>query len=543
MIRLSLDLDWVVVDFDGQHFRKYLAMVKALAFPRFYGKAKGWRFPIRLWPRFAPILEHCPETPEMSPELYDRLVAEHDAREFVLRIRNETDVAFETDGFSGVLHPYQKVGASFLANGRRVALCDDVGLGKTVQAIAAIAYLASHGQLEAAMIVVPGHLKRQWAREMEKFTGGGIVPTVIEGSPKKRASLWAGVELVAVVNYELLARDADPLGRPWDLVILDESQHIKSARTIAAKLCRRVDTPRRWALTATAIENSLPELYSIMEFLAPGSFGMWEEFDRKHIKRNYWGAIESYLNIEGILEIVRPHFLRRRVEDLDLFVPKDNEIVSVPLTDEHRAVYLDIAQGLIECEDEFRAQSVNEAEAMERTLYLREAADDPRLVARDLEGRSGKIDALRGLLEEAAAAGDRVVIFTEWARMARIIAKDIDAELITGKMDFQARDNAFRRWEDSDGALVTTDCSRSGLNLQAANWVINFEPHWNPAVMRQREGRVWRLTQDRPVRARTLIVKGTIEEHVLEVVRGKMELFEAIMNAIASAATLGGRRI
>lgn len=542
MIRMTLDLDWVVVDFDGQHFRKYLAMVKALAFPRFYGKAKGWRFPIRLWPRFAPILEHCPETPEMSAELYDRLIAEHDAREFVLKIRNETDVDFETDGFVGELHPYQKVGASFLAKGRRVALCDDVGLGKTVQAIAAIAYLASHGQLEAALIVVPGHLKRQWAREIERFTGGGIVPTVIEGTPKKRAALWATVELVAVVNYELLARDAEPLGRPWDLVILDESQQIKSARTIAAKLCRQVDTPRRWALTATAIENALPELYSIMEFLAPGSFGMWEEFDRKHIKRNFWGAIEGYENLGAVLEVVRPHFLRRRVEDLDLFVPKHNEIVTVPLTEEHRAVYLDIAQGLLECEDEFRAQSVNEAEAMERTLYLREAADDPRLVARDLEGRSGKIDALRELLEEADGRGDRVVIFTEWARMAKIIASEIDAELITGKMNFQARDNAFRRWEDGDGALVTTDCSRSGLNLQAANWVVNFEPHWNPAVMRQREGRVWRLTQDRPVHARTLIVERTIEEHVLEVVRGKMELFEAIMNAIASVATMGGGR-
>lgn len=540
MMSLALDLDEVVIEFDGPHFHRYLAMVKSLGFPRFYGKSKGWRIPIRLWPRFAPILANCPETPTMSPDLYDRIVAEHEAREFTLNVRAAGDFDFHPDGFVGELHPFQRVGAAYLAGGRRVALCDDVGLGKTVQTIAAMSDLLARGEIESVLVIVPGHLKRQWAREIATFTGNGLAPTVIDGPPKKRAELWAAVDVVAIANYELLQRDGEPFARPWDLVIIDEAQQIKTSRTHSARLCRSLDAPLRWALTATAIENSLPELYSIMEFLAPGSFGEWNEFDRKFIRRDFWGKIKGYRNLEEIRDIIRPHFLRRRVEDLDVFVPKHAEDVGIEFTPDHRAVYLDVAQGLFESLDEFRAQAVNEATALERSLYLREVADDPRLIDREIEGRSSKLDVLNAILEEANDKGERVVVFTQWERMARIIAEEIGAEKITGKMQFGARDNAFKRWADGYGPLVTTDCSRSGLNLQSANWVVNFEPHWNPAVMRQREGRVWRLTQDRPVQARTLYIRDSIEDDVLDVVAGKLELFEAIMNAIASAIRGGG---
>lgn len=537
MLTLDIEGDEVVVNFDGAHFRKYLSAMRALAFPRFRGKEGGWRFPLRLFPRMAAILPGLPETPEMSSRLFDRLSAEAKAREACTALQAVRDIQFAPPGFSGRLYAFQRIGAAFLARGRRVVLCDDVGLGKTVQAIAAVEELFAAGEIDSVLIIAPGHLKRQWAREFERFTGGGVIPTVIEGSPAARAKQWAAVENVAIMNYELLPRDEVSLSRPWDLVILDEAQEIKNSRTVAAKLCRRLDAPLRWCLTATAIENSLPELHSIMEFISPGLFGTWDEFDRRYILRDFWGGIAGYRNLDDVREIIRPHVLRRRVEDcIENFPVKDSELVPVKFSDAQRLVYEDARHGLLECGNEYRAMAVNTAMSLQQTMYLREACDHVRLLADDLVGGSPKLEPLRVLLEAVRAKGERALVFTEWERMARILQDEIGCPILTGKMGFGQRDEILRRWREGDGHLVTTDCSKQGLNLQDANWIINFEPHWNPAVMRQRVGRVWRLTQGRPVHALAFVVQDSIEERMIDVLNGKVALFGEILDSLATKA-------
>jgi len=271
-----------------------------------------------------------------------------------------------------------------------------------------------------------------------------------------------------------------------------------------------------------------------MEFLTPGAFGQWEEFDRRFILRDFWGGIKEYRGLDEVREIIRPHVLRRRVEDcISNFPAKDSEILEVQFDGLQRLAYEDVRTGLLECSDEYRAMSVNSALALQQTMYLREACDHTSLIARDLEGGSAKLEPLRELLEAIRGAGEKAIIFTEWERMARILKDELGGNCLTGRMGFGRRDAILKQWREGDDHLITTDCSKQGLNLQEANWVINFEPHWNPAVMRQRVGRAWRLTQERPVHARAFVVRGTIEERMIDVLNGKVKLFEEILDGLS----------
>jgi SNF2 family DNA or RNA helicase len=537
MISFTLYGDDVTVRFGGPNFLTYKVWIKSLGFARFNSDAKAWAFPINFFKRVLPLLNHLPETPSFSRDLYDRLIDQRSALARASAIREEKEYDFTPDGFRGRLLGFQKIGAAFLCEGQRAILGDDVGLGKTVQTLAAVAHLYNTAGVESILIICPGHLKRQWEKEVRKFTY--LEPIRLEGGRSGRAWQFQNSSAsIFITNYELLQRDPEYLGKEWDIVILDEAQEIKTFSTRAARISKRLRAKFKWALTATPLENQLPELHSILEFISPGVLGSWGEFERIYVKRDLFGKIVGYNRLDQLKEIIKPYFLRRRVEDcLTDFTPKETKIARMDFTSGQKMVYNDVGKRVIQFSNEGRALAINSSQRMNQVGYLRQACDDTRLISPELVCPCAKTPWLKALIADIKDRGEKAVIFTEWERMARYIASEIGTDcLLHGKLNFGMRHSILERWEGGDQSLVTTDCSNVGLNLQSANWLINYEMHWNPAVMKQRAGRVWRLTQEKVVHVRAPLINGSIEERVIATLAGKTDLFKTVIDSLASEA-------
>jgi len=533
-IHFTLRGDNVFVKYSGEYFEEYKAVIRSFDFVRFDVPAKAWTFPINMFQRIIPVLGTLPEPPEIEKALYERIVEDRAALERSKWIRNQQDSDFAPKGLNGKLLAFQKLGSMFLVQGRRAVLGDDVGLGKTVQAIGAFIHLLETEEIDSVLIICPGHLKRQWAAEIKKFSYWQ--PTIIDGSRVIREDKFKKGSQILITNYELLSRDPEYLAREWGAVVLDEAQNIKNYKTQAAKLTLELRAVYKWALTATPLENALPELHSIFNFVSPGFLGKWYEFERNFIVRDFWGKIIEYRNLDKLSEIIKPYLLRRRVEDCIYdFPPKESKVVFLDFLREEGIIYADIKKKVTSFLNEARSEQINKSNKMTQIGYLRQSCDHPLLISKEFNYSSAKIEWLKRVVAEIKNCGEKAVIFTEWSRMAKIIQRELGGcPILHGGMDFAARHETLEQWRETDESLVTTDCANVGLNLQQANWMISYELHWNPAVMKQRAGRVHRLTQKKPVHIRAPVIRASVEERVLEALSGKADLFKMVVDSLAS---------
>ncbi len=191
------------------------------------------------------------------------------------------------------LYPYQAEGALFAARAGRALLGDEMGLGKTVQAIAAAELMARHFGVQRVLVVCPTSLKHQWKAEFGRFADRPA--QVIHGLRAQRQGQYAEDTFCRIVNYEMLARDADLIDA-WspELVIADEAQRIKNWNTVAARALKRIASPYALVLTGTPLENRLEELISIVQFVDQHRLGpTWRLLD-EHQLRDDAGRVIGY---------------------------------------------------------------------------------------------------------------------------------------------------------------------------------------------------------------------------------------------------------
>ncbi|WP_434047784.1 MULTISPECIES: SNF2-related protein [Sorangium] len=479
-------------------------------------------------------------------------------------------------GFVGTLRPYQARGVAWLQTmaglGLGACLADDMGLGKTVQLLAFLVgrRAAAPGDARPTLLVAPTSVVGNWEREAARFApalplvrhhGEGRARSAEElaaraGGPNVgRAANDNGAAnddggagdpsgpraahgALVITTYGLLRRDAATLAKvDWAAVVLDEAQNIKNAASRTAAAARALRAPHRFALTGTPVENRLAELWSILEFANPGLLGPLEAF-----RRAYAVPIERYGNREAaerLRRVVGPFLLRRVKTDPAVagdLPPKSEARVYCTLTREQVTLYqaaLDEAMRRIE-----------EAEGMARRglvlallTMLKQICNHPAQClgeAGPLAGRSGKLARLTEMLEEALAAGDRALVFTQYRemgdRLVRHLAPALDAEVLFlhGGTPRPARDEMVRRFqEDPRGPRVfvlSVKAGGAGLNLTAASHVFHFDRWWNPAVEDQASGRAHRIGQRRAVQIHKLVCAGTVEEKVDRMLEQKRDL-------------------
>ncbi len=488
-----------------------------------------------------------------------------DASGWVARIFGSLDeeVAVPTltqpEGFVGALRPYQLKGLSWLAFldrfGLGACLADDMGLGKTIQMLALLAQereraAETGGSVGPTLLIAPTSVVYNWRREANRFT-----PTIktLMHHGVERASGAALLEEahsadLVITTYALAHRDVEDLSRiSWERVVLDEAQNIKNPSAKQTRSIRSLNAPKRVALTGTPVENRLSELWSIMDFCNPSYLGAMGEFHRRFalpIERRHDAHKSRQLR-----SLVRPFVLRRLKSDPTVTADLPSKLETkerVQLTAEQASLYEAAVKGMLAQVDE--AEGIHRRGVVLATLIkLKQICNHPLNLADHEEGdesrpsaaRSGKSRRLLEMLEEVIAAGDQALVFTQFRRMgrllARMIAHDLDTDVLFlhGGTPSKARERMVDRFQEGDGKapifLLSLKAGGLGMNLTAANHVFHYDRWWNPAVENQATDRAHRIGQTRTVHVHKFIASGTLEERIDEMIEQKTELADRII--------------
>ncbi|MBI5878771.1 MAG: DEAD/DEAH box helicase [Chloroflexi bacterium] len=446
------------------------------------------------------------------------------------------------------LYPYQERGALHLAFGGRTLLADDMGLGKTVQAIAASALLQQLRDIRRVLIVTPASLKHQWAREIRRFSA--LPATVVQGGLALRRAQYGADSFFTIINYELVRRDLAELERLGpDLIILDEAQRIKNWRTKTADAVKRLRSRYAFVLTGTPLENRLDELYSIFQFINPRILGpLWHFNDRffeLEERDDHSYKVLGYKNLDELRGTIAPYVLRRtRDEVLRDLPPRVDNNYFVEMTPPQLQAYDGFKETLAKLLSMSKRRPLT---PKEQVLLLRAlikmrlicnalALHDKTIPAADREKTAPKLRELHHILEEQIASnGHKAIVFSQWEGMLDL-TRPIMTRLGLGHVKLAGSVPTAKRGPIVDRFLndkackvfLSTDAGGVGLNLQAADLVINLDLPWNPAVLEQRIGRAHRHGQLNTVHVVNLIAQGTIEERMLDTLAAKRNVFGSV---------------
>ncbi|MER7006092.1 DEAD/DEAH box helicase [Dactylosporangium sp. NPDC000555] len=434
------------------------------------------------------------------------------------------------------LRPYQIAGVAWLRALPRVGgggvLADEMGVGKTLQAVCLLATRPSAGP---HLVVCPTSLVGNWRRELARFTPDVPVLDYHGSSRALPSAVPAGT--VVVTSYSILRTDADALAATeWDVVVLDEAQQIKNPDALATRAAARLPATIRLAMTGTPIENRLEELWSILNVTNPGLLG-----NRARFRQRFAAPIEQRRSATAAARLnglVAPHLLRRTKADVvaDL-PPKQYSTIACTLTGEQARLYRR------EVDEAFKTGLGSGIERRGRVLALltslKQICNHPAQFLGDdddlgLAGRSGKFDRATEMLNEIVDDDDRALVFTQYRAMGDLLSRRLTEVLggapipfLHGGLSAERRDRLVHAFQHDDAApilLLSLRAAGFGLNLTRASHVLHYDRWWNPAVEDQATDRAHRIGQQRTLNVYTLVTGGTVEDHIARLHNSKRAL-------------------
>ena len=447
------------------------------------------------------------------------------------------------------LYPYQKEGIRFAFEKGRSIIADEMGLGKTIQAIGTAELLRREGLAEQIMIVCPTSLKYQWQREIERFTKDTDrspdhpLTLVIEGNPLKRKEQYASDIPYKIVSYNCMSNDVKMWGSlQTEVLIMDEVQRLKNWKTQISMAARKVRSDYAVILSGTPLENKLEELYSVMEFADNYCLGPYWQFRADCIVTDDGGKVIGYQNLNKVGETARERLIRRTKKQVALQMPKrTDQNLFVPMTTEQRGMHEEYKEQVAKLVYKWRRThflSETDRKKLLQFLSMMRMVCDSTYILDQKSRYDTKVTETMSILQSVFDNGDeKVVIFSQWERMTRLIAYELDKMgigyeyLHGGVPSAKRRDLIINFTDDPDSRVfLSTDAGSTGLNLQAGSIMINLDLPWNPAVLEQRIARIYRLGQERNVQVINLVARDTIEEGMLGKLRFKTAMFEGVLD-------------
>jgi superfamily II DNA or RNA helicase len=446
--------------------------------------------------------------------------------------------ALRRDLLKADLLPYQLDGIAFAVGAGRAILADDMGLGKTIQGIGVAELLARQADISRVLVICPATLKSQWRSEVLRFSNKSC--QLVLGSAAERARQYDNGSFFTICNYEQVLRDILAIEAvPWDLIVLDEGQRIKNWDAQTSRIVKSLKSPFALVLTGTPLENRLDDLYSVTEFIDDRRLGPAFRFFNRHRVVDENGKVLGYKNLAKLRDRLKPVLLRRtRASVMRELPPRSTEILRVRPTDEQNELHiahLRIVSSIV------RKPYFTEMDVLrlrKALLMCRMAADSTFLVDKREPSYSSKLETLDDLLGTMAAEKERkAVLFSEWTTMLNLIEPLMEKHQLSfvrldGSVPQKKRRQLVQKFQDDPSCrlFITTNAGSTGLNLQAADTVINVDLPWNPAVLEQRIARAHRMGQKRPVQVYVLVTEGTIEESLLATLSAKHELALAALD-------------
>lgn len=437
------------------------------------------------------------------------------------------------------LLPYQLDGIAFAVGMGRAVLADDMGLGKTIQGVGVAELLAREAEIRKVLVVCPASLKSQWRNEIQRFSNRDC--QLVMGPAANRGSQYNNDRFFTVCNYEQVLRDILAIERvKWDLIILDEGQRIKNWEAKTSAVIKGLKSPFALVLSGTPLENRLDDLYSVVQFIDDRRLAPAFRFFNRHRVVDENGKVHGYRNLDQLRENLKPILLRRtRGSVMQQLPPRTTEIVRIPPTDEQRALHaahMQIVQMIVNKKFLTEMDLLRLQKAL---LMCRMAANATFLVNKQKPVYSSKLERIEELFDQLFDEDNRkAVLFSEWTTMLNMIEpllhkRGVDFVRLDGSVPQARRQQLVNRFQTDPKCqlFLTTNAGSTGLNLQAANTVINVDLPWNPAVLEQRISRAHRMGQSQPVQVFVLVTEETIEENLLATLSAKHELALAALDA------------
>lgn len=448
-------------------------------------------------------------------------------------------------GVNAELRDYQKKGFNWLwflySYGLNGILADDMGLGKTLQTLTLIQKAKDEDGQEPALVICPTSVVFNWETEIEKFVPG-LKCLNLTGAARKDQFKRIEKNDIVVTSYALIRRDIKELKKyNFRFIILDESQNIKNYESLTAQCAKQLNGLHRIALSGTPIENRISELWSVFDFLMPGFLYDIDEFNYRYtvpIQDRGDRSVESRLKKQ-----IFPFILRRLKRDVAKDLPdKVENVAYCKMTSEQKDLYLDVLDSTRE--ELFKNIAENGFEKSKMSIFtallrLRQICNHPRLY--DKEGlkqinESGKFEHLKEMLEEIISEGHRILLFSQFVQMLDIVKEWFDEvgikyEYLTGETkNRQERVERFNSDESIPVFLISLKAGGTGLNLTGADYVIHYDPWWNPAVEDQATDRAHRIGQTKKVFVYRFVTKGSIEEKIMKLKERKRDLVDSIIS-------------
>lgn len=420
-------------------------------------------------------------------------------------------------------------------NGRAI-LADEVGLGKTIEAGLVLKEYMIRGLVKKALILVPASLMTQWVEELhDKFH----IPALLY---KKNYDLdYADVVVMSLDTAKRSPHKEKIHAHDFDLIIVDEAHKLKNHKTISYQFVQELKKKFCLLLTATPIQNNIFELFYLVTLLKKGHLGNYETFTETFSAGDRNADQEHFLK-----ELVNQVMVRNRRNDTGIeWTERKVHTVQADFTEQERSIYEQLSR--------LGDVSAVFSNAFTMITLQREMCSSPAATVGTLRGllddctgqeETAEVNDLIFQLEKLdfhskakkalriiSEANDKVILFTEYRETQRYLQEflhshGISSVLFNGKLSKSSREWVRQLFERNAQVLIATESGAEGINLQFCHHVINYDLPWNPMKLEQRIGRVHRLGQVQDVQIYNLAIRNTIEDHMLNVLHGKIEVFE-----------------
>ena len=436
-----------------------------------------------------------------------------------------------------IMRSYQKAGyewmkmlEKFKLNG---ILADDMGLGKTLQAISILTDLPQDSK---SLIICPKTLLFNWVAEIEKFNPQ-LKYIIHEGSRDERINHLQTVPVqIVLCSYNLVQNDLEEFKKiTFDYLIVDEAQHIKNHTTLRSKAIKKIKARHKLAMTGTPLENSITELWSVFDFLMPGYLPSIKKFKEFAMEKS-----DTVKLMDKIKQYIAPFILRRKKVDVLLELPdKQEQSIYCKMTEKQEQYYIHVLNAVKESVITNDDTSVNYITMLAALTRLRQICDHPGLINDDWlkeNNMSGKLEALKELVEDALENNRKILIFSQYIKMLHLIERMVKKMNVNYEyMDGSTKDrktiiNHFNNNEKVRIFLISLRTGGFGINLTAADTVILVDPWWNPMIENQAVDRVHRMGQTRKVLVYKMITKGSVEEKIMLLQKKKKDLFDNVID-------------
>jgi SNF2 family DNA or RNA helicase len=433
-------------------------------------------------------------------------------------------------------------------NGKAI-LADEVGLGKTIEAGLILKEYMIRGLVKKVLILVPASLVSQWAAELnQKF----YIPAV----PQRKSYVWEQCDVV-ISSIDTAKRNPHRdiiFEQDYDMVIIDEAHKLKNSKTKNYQFAQQLKKKFCLLLTATPVQNKVEEIFNLVSLLKPGHLGNQTNFEEEFSAKK-----RSLSNDQHLKDLINKVMIRNRRGDTGIDWPKRHvKTVPITFTKEEQELYDTI------CAVKHRTTSITNSQfslltlqreacsskeaalmTLKNMLQKDEVSDDTQTIVQEIAEKINNVKTnskAEKVVELVNKIDGKVIVFTEY-RATQLYLQwflqqhGISSVPFRGGFKRGKKDWMKQLFRDHAQVLIATEAGGEGINLQFCQNIINYDLPWNPMRIEQRIGRIHRLGQEDDVHIYNFATKGTIEEHILQLLYEKIELFERVIGDLDEILT------